>query len=382
MKNFIIDMMRSIQLTSSISRGVSSLIVSGMFCASMTIAEASDLLFQDSSLQHTMGCQKVENDDNLSYSINLMWTNPGTPAIEGEKFVFPHDKINPVRLWAAGNPNAEINFWYDSEYMCQMSLNRLIMQLLREFNHQIILKDIRSLELVQQNSEIFSTELPIYFIVDLLRVITADQEALTGKARYFVYSDLNVTPLTKDELFDEKTLTALKRFGLVLPPNKAGGDRSFPFENGFFIMDLQRKSMLRAHRLALIDMNIVRAKQALNDAHWKSDTSFKTMKELIFSSYGDMYKCFYFFEGKVQFIDEKQQSITINPDTAKATDILNLNKPGFKYGSNITYYDWVVDRETRQYVFGEKTGSEFPRIAWHPLIKQNVNKPVSKCYEL
>jgi hypothetical protein len=113
-----------------------------------------------------------------------------------------------------------------------------------------------------------------------LRLVAADDEIQKGDARYVVYSDLNVEPLTYEGLFDEQTRATLGRLGVTLLKNRAG-DCSFPFENGFFMMDSHNNSMVRATRLALIDLNIARGKQAIRDGHWKGNrTDFEPFKKI------------------------------------------------------------------------------------------------------
>lgn len=327
--------------------------------------------------------------DEPSYSINIMWVNSCLPSLEKGEFVLPEDKLKTINQWASGNPDAKINLWYDSTFILESAFeNTQTFLSLTEWGQQVVLKDIRSLKDVMDNPDVFSDTLPIYFRVDLLRVIAADNEIQKRDEKYFVYSDLNIDPLPVQELFDSDTLKALNLFGLVLPQNK-GFDLSFRFENGFFIMDSSNSSMVRATRLGLIEINIERGKKALQEGSWKIESfdspygsPFKRLEQIVFSSYKDVLNCFYFFNGKVEFTNDQNQIVALNFDNIKAVDVLNLDTPGFKYPATITYYTDVYDRVKGEYYFGEKTTERscFHTLSMGDLLKKNINKPQSHFY--
>jgi hypothetical protein len=95
-------------------------------------------------------------------------------------------------------------------------------------------------------------------------------------------------------------------------------------------------------------------------------------------------KCFYFFNGKVESIDEKKQIVVLDPDNIKPTDILCIDRMGFKYDSSITYYGWVRDNKIGEYIWAEKTTGRYEKHHDYPslseLIKDNVKKPDSGFY--
>src|SRR5258708_34897081 len=113
------------------------------------------------------------------YSINLMWINltldPSKPYIctyttESDLITQFLDK---AKKWKAANPEAEVNIWYDSKFITQKSLqdtqsvlNKMGQQ---DSSFNIKLRDIRDIDIVKNNPDVFSDNVPIYFRIDLLK---------------------------------------------------------------------------------------------------------------------------------------------------------------------------------------------------------------------
>ena len=99
-----------------------------------------------------------------------------------------------------------------------------------------------------------------------------------------VYADLDIKPISKEELFDLKTLEYLKKFGIVMASYHGG------FENGFQITNKHNKDGIAAIQRALIDINIQRTHEALQ---YKRHISPK----LIYDSYEKMFHYLYHLQG-------------------------------------------------------------------------------------
>lgn len=206
------------------------------------------------------------------YTVNLMWINRKLNV--HQQFLYPasteqmlHKKfLRHIFKWAKASQGGEVHLWYDGEHTPKQALlatQRIIQNYLEKSPAiaPIILRNIRTLRYVQQHPRIFSDKTPIYFRVDLLRVIAQVQDIETGVTPYFVYGDLDMKPLTKKELFTQKTMLLLKRFGLVM----AYCPLWFGFENGFQIVSNHNPNMLEAMKFALIELNIKRAYNALEN---------------------------------------------------------------------------------------------------------------------
>ncbi len=189
-------------------------------------------------------------------SINLMWVNKAiNPENSG---VFPiQDRNNKeialqVRLWANLNPDATLYFWYDSEFTTQdqITTTKTMINRLEEYNKsiktksaKIVLKDLREFinDSFVGNKQIFSSAIPLYFRVDLLRLMVSLAEVRQCQSVcYSVYSDVDVTPEKLEDLLSPKTKHDLQEKGLVFKGAMGG------FENSFHILSNQQPAMLKA----------------------------------------------------------------------------------------------------------------------------------------
>jgi hypothetical protein len=73
--------------------------------------------------------------------------------------------------------------------------------------------------------------IPVYFKVDLVRLIILLQLVKENPNSYAIYADFDTTPLTKKQIFTEKSKDLLKKHGLVLPSHRAR-----IYENSFHIL--------------------------------------------------------------------------------------------------------------------------------------------------
>jgi len=92
---------------------------------------------------------------------------------------------------------------------------------------------------------------PVYLRADHLRVIALENEVEAHKAENAVYSDLDIYPISKDEIFDQDTVEKLNSLGIVM---REGGHLGY--ENSFQIISEKNENLLEAIRFALIQLNI------------------------------------------------------------------------------------------------------------------------------
>lgn len=259
-------------------------------------------------------------EQELTYSVNLMWINRS--LVPTQKYLFSDQTeegfrkncLNVIMEWVKkSDEQVIINFWYDSKYTPEEAVQNTKgaiqgeMENLREPHAKVEFHDIRNLELVQKNEEVFSDKMPVYFRADILRLIVGDALAQKKQTRYIVYSDLNIPPLSKGQLFDAQTLENLDNFGVVLARNENGDINGMSiYENAFYILDTHNENMVYATRFALIDMNIERAKYVLAHGYPGEGNNLPNMEDvflnknqfpqIIFATYPAVFSFYAFLE--------------------------------------------------------------------------------------
>lgn len=201
------------------------------------------------------------------YSINLMWINKrkipenqiylfGDGDTEEKRALDFHNKfIKPVSNWAIKNPGSSINIWVDSKMATRSAIEnseKILKKNLSEKVHEKVrFRDVRDIDIVTSNENIFSENMHIYFRVDLLRAIIADYILRKKETQYFVYGDIDMKAMNRDELFDKRSVNSLDKIGIVMAK---GGSRGF--ENGFQILNGKNSKFMDSHKKVIIDLNI------------------------------------------------------------------------------------------------------------------------------
>jgi hypothetical protein len=201
------------------------------------------------------------------YSINLMWINKSEISADQEflfgngstpeqqKLDFQKKFIVPVSEWAKANPGSSINIWVDGELATAEAIERssqALQEALKGTLHgDFHFRDVRSIPIVSKFAGVFESSMPIYFRVDLLRAIAADYVLKRKETKYFVYGDLDVTPLSGDQLFDNRTVSFLDDFGIVMAKGGFLG-----FENSFQILNGDHTQSMDSHRKVIINLSI------------------------------------------------------------------------------------------------------------------------------
>lgn len=189
--------------------------------------------------------------------------------------------------WAKINEGSKVNIWYDSEFTIKKAVENTqkLIRLYAEKNSKsasIMLRDVREIPLVNANPEIFNDKINVYFRVDILRPIIA-LHIIPKETDYFVYSDIDVDPLSKEDLFaDKETLMQLKNYGMLLGRT----------ENGFQII-YNNKKFLNALEYTVVELNIQRAYNALKGklsgiTGYASESPTEALTEAVYNSYAGM----------------------------------------------------------------------------------------------
>lgn len=252
-----------------------------------------------------------------NYSVNLMWLNKSLQPTQ--QFIHPatslddlnREFVDKVIGWAAlQSEDATVNVWYDSVLTPALAIEntrRAIEQKISALEGAVLcpiwMMDIRELPTVQENPDVFSDITLVYFRADLARAIAAFH--LTSDATepyYFVYSDIDLQPISTDNLFDDKTMLTLREHGMVMARDSCSG-----FENSFQIISNHKPHLLEAMKWALIDLNTIRAQVAINDRKPALDGGkldqyelLREMGEIVYMSYTGMFAYFYHLENKAR----------------------------------------------------------------------------------
>lgn len=234
------------------------------------------------------------------YSINFMWINRSLKA--DQQFIYPaasEDELQEKLLqgilkWSKVTQNAVFRLWYDSTVTTEQAVEntRKVIQKTNNVLKKrafIQLRDVRTLEGVKNNPDVFTDQIPVYFRADLLRIIATVECIENEFYSYFVYSDVDIEETLEDKsLFDEETKQILTTDGFVMMRVHYEG-----FENGFHILSKHNKNIIQALKFAIIELNIQRARTALQE---KSSTHH--LQQIVFSSFRDMFAYFCALDGR------------------------------------------------------------------------------------
>lgn len=172
-------------------------------------------------------------EDLSKYSINLLWINKDKHS--SQTYIHPSENCEklllPAMKWGIANPEGIVNIWYDSALYNNEIIERTKTALANSSElTNIKLKDIRSIDFVNNNSDIFAKTMPLYFRVDFLKIIICLHELETKSMDGTIFSDLEVGDLRPDggrmnkaELFDAITMSKLQQLGMV----KNGAENQF-----------------------------------------------------------------------------------------------------------------------------------------------------------
>lgn len=128
----------------------------------------------------------------------------------------------------------------------------------------------------------YQNKFPIYFKVDLIRVMILIQLVKLNPNKYAIYADLDTTPLDQNEMFTDKSIRILQKYGLALPRCQKHN-----FENSFHILAGKNltcdKFMINSLEKIIIEFNIMKV---INGYGY-------IQPETIFVDYRDMFKYYF-----------------------------------------------------------------------------------------
>ena len=231
------------------------------------------------------------------YTVNLMWI--GKAKDTDQQYLSPGNEIanliKHISAWSAASPGGNLNLWYDSA-MTTPDAVAATQSLLSTHvaSHpdwaKVNFKDVRDLPEVKDNPQAFTEEVPVYFRVDLLRAIAAYNTLKPGKRNYFLYSDLDVKPLSKEEIFDKKTLHKMNQYGVVMAD---GGNNGY--ENSFQMFSNHKPNLLKAIKEAIINPSLKTAEKYIAETLPIAQKS--TFDQHVYTTYPAMFSYYYHLEG-------------------------------------------------------------------------------------
>ncbi len=158
-----------------------------------------------------------------------------------------------ISKWADVHPDAQINLWYDSALVTQQAQQKTF-EMMRNISESrgvnLKLRDIRQLSNI--GGEIGNSLHPgtqVYYRVDILKALIADHMISSKESpKYCVVSDIDVQPMSPQQMLDQRTVDYLSSTGYVF--NRVS--LSDNFENSFFIFNKENKILKKTHYETII----------------------------------------------------------------------------------------------------------------------------------
>jgi hypothetical protein len=160
-----------------------------------------------------------------------------------------------ITKWADLHPGAQINLWYDSALVTQKAQQKtfeMMKNISQSRGVNLQLRDVRQLPSIKGEIEhSLHPGTPVYYRVDLLKALIADHMISSPEetAKYCVVSDIDIEPMSKEQIFDQRTLDFLSSQGYVFNRYSAAVN----LENSFFIFNKMKEGLKDIHRKTVIN---------------------------------------------------------------------------------------------------------------------------------
>lgn len=233
---------------------------------SITIKEAEQLI--DYAYTHNnpiLFKPAAENIASTQYSLNFLWLSAEIvdkrDLLTGsDKAQFERNLITPLLDWQKKIPQTMINYWYDGTMVKNESIqhSKDYLQYSGINTNFVRFRNIRDIKTIQNNAELFTTNIPIYFKIDLTKAVIADSILTIDKIPYVATIDNDVAAITKEQLFDQRTLDATIKYGYIF------GTAFTQEENSFILLHNSLSFDIAAiHKKEVLDASISIAKDKL-----------------------------------------------------------------------------------------------------------------------
>jgi len=293
--------------------------------------------------------QNIFNDE-LDFSENAEWILHPESLRALEKTEHSQESwkriqkncIYRIAKWANANPDVQINLWYDSALVtrkAQQKTLEMMKGISKSKNVALRLRDIRFLPNIKGEIEnSFHPGTPLFYRVDIIKALIGDYMISSPQenAKYCVFCDMDIEPMTSQQIFDQRTLDYLSSNGYVF--NRVYYCGWLCFENSFFIFNKEKTDLQKNHHKMIIQ------KMAL---HITSLRKYPIKKHINIDdriSYKNVFNLYPNFLKKMQ---EKRNKLTIPRKAVKCPE------SQFNCGGNFS--DGDFQREAFRFVGSSST---------------------------
>jgi hypothetical protein len=166
------------------------------------------------------------------YSINMLWVDRNkNQEVKSIKSI--EEFFEPAKKWASSNQKADINIWYDSKLYCSEAVENTKSSLKEVIEKEgtdtikldkIQLRDINDIPVVQENRSFFDEKISLYFRIDLLKLVICYHSLAAESLDAAIFADKDTGDkkklrLDKKELFDERSMNMLEKWGALFHTN-------------------------------------------------------------------------------------------------------------------------------------------------------------------
>lgn len=166
---------------------------------------------------------------NNQYSINLLWFHKKKlDTDKGHMFGYDMNKLEkyviyPISQWRIKQENAIINFYYDGMTISKEQLKNTE-QLLK--NYKVNFKNIRDTYYYQKDPTFMDFD-QVFLKVDIAKIVILLQETVYERKKYAIFTDVDVVPIIKEQLFDNYTINLLNDVGYLLGYGTMSDENSY-----------------------------------------------------------------------------------------------------------------------------------------------------------
>ena len=342
---------------------------------------------------------QVEEKEKFTYTINFMWINRskdptqlylfptnGKNSEEEQKKELFDKYLNNIIEW--GKKHDRIIIWYDGTTTTHESADNTELAIidLPNISFRNCTGITSFIETKKTYIHVISKELvnrSIYFKTDLYRIMVGLYDILNKPDNYYhVFANLNMPPLSKEDLFDKKTLDDLSFYGTVLSCNLSEYDCGWlGFENSFFIMaNISRTEIVKSYTF-FVDVLIMLFRNGIK--HLKNTKNPRQaflmfdqkLDQMVYDLYPILFLHNYIKRGFIKYMDDKK----IITDVLDMKNIMGIIHSQYPKYSDIIKLD-LGDIEILN-GFDEKIKSNFGyslNKPWFKIPTKPILQPVAR----
>jgi len=159
-----------------------------------------------------------------------------------------------VKKWMRAIPDGTFNLWYDSALVTEKARKNTfetIQKISNSTGVKLHLRDIHTLNISEKYEELRKTlhpKSPVFWRVDLLKELILHHQLKDPTFNVSAVVDVDITPLTQEELFDKSTMKNLReKGGAFITPNNES------IENSFYMVNHHHPKIMESHAKWVFD---------------------------------------------------------------------------------------------------------------------------------